>query len=105
LPGTTNNHINNNRRKNMSEDQPSPRSSFTIFAVGALIGAGIALLYAPRSGKETRKLLAKKAKALKERAQDTVESAQEFIHDRKTDMAAVIDSGKEAVDHAKHKRS
>jgi gas vesicle protein len=37
----------------MSDDQPSPRSGFTIFAVGALIGASIALLYAPQSGKET----------------------------------------------------
>jgi gas vesicle protein len=86
----------------MSDDQPSPRSGF---AVGALIGASIALLYAPQSGKETRKLIAKKAKQLKTKAQDTVESAQEFLQDRKADLAAVIDSGKEVVDHAKHKRS
>lgn len=89
----------------MSEDKSSPRSSFTIFAVGALIGAGIALLYAPQSGKETRKLLGKKAKQLKDKAQDTVENAQEFISDRKADLAAVFDSGKDAVDHAKHKKS
>ncbi len=89
----------------MSEEQPSPRSSFTIFAVRALIGAGIALLYAPQSGKETRKLLSKKARQLKDKAQDTVENAQEFISDRKADLAAVIHSGKEAADHAKHKRS
>jgi gas vesicle protein len=89
----------------MSEETPSQRSTFTIFAVGALIGAGIALLYAPQSGKETRKQLAKKARQLKDKAQDTVESAQEFINDRKADFAAVIHSGKEEVDHTKHKRS
>ena len=89
----------------MSEEQSSPRSGFTIFAVGALIGAGIALLYAPQSGKETRKLLAKKAKQLRDKAQDTVENAQEFIKERKADLSAVIHSGKEVVDHAKHKRS
>ena len=89
----------------MSEEPSSPRSGFTIFAVGALIGAGIALLYAPQSGKETRKLLAKKAKQLKEKAQDTVENAQGFIKDRKADLASVMHSGKEAVDNAKHKRS
>ena len=89
----------------MTEEQSSPRSSFTIFAVGALIGAGIALLYAPQSGKETRKLLAKKAKQLRDKAQDTVENAQGFIKDRKADLAAAIDSGKEIVDHAKPKRS
>jgi len=80
----------------MSEETPSQRSTFTIFTVGALIGASVALLYAPQSGKETRKLLARK---------DTVENAQEFISDRKADLAAVIHSGKEGVDHAKHKRS
>jgi gas vesicle protein len=89
----------------MSEETSSQRSSLTIFAVGALIGAGIALLYAPQSGKDTRKLLAKKAKALKDKTQDTVESVQEFIHDRKADLAAVIDSGKDAVNDTKHKRS
>ena len=89
----------------MSEEESSQRSSFTIFAVGALIGAGIALLYAPQSGKETRKLLVKKAKQLRDKAQDTVENAQEFIKDRKADLVAAVDSGKETVDHAKHKRS
>ena len=89
----------------MSEVKSPQRSSFTIFAVGALIGAGIALLYAPQSGKETRKLLVKKGKMLRAKAQDTVENAQEFISDRKADFAAVMHSGKEVVDHAKHKRS
>jgi PAS domain S-box-containing protein len=69
------------------------------------IGAGIALLYAPQSGKETRKLLAKKAAQLKDKAQDTIENAQEFISDRKADLAAVVHSGKEGGDHTKHKRS
>ena len=100
-----NKETNTKRKNTMTEETSSSRSSFTIFAVGALIGAGIALLYAPQSGKETRKQLAKKARQLKDKAQDTVESAQEFISDRKADIAAVIHSGKEVVDHEKHKRS
>jgi gas vesicle protein len=89
----------------MSEVKSPQRSGFTIFAVGALIGAGVALLYAPQSGKETRKLLARKAQLLKDKAQDTVENAQEFIKDRKAGLVAAFHSGKETVDHAKHKRS
>ena len=89
----------------MSEENSTPRSGFKTFAVGALIGAGVALLYAPQSGKETRKLLAKKSKLLKEKAQDTVENAQEFIKDRTAEVAAVFDSGKEAAEGAKHKRA
>jgi gas vesicle protein len=83
----------------MSPDQSSPRSGFSIFAVGALIGAGIALLYAPQSGKETRKLLAKKAKLLRDKAQDTIENAQELIKDGKAHLAAAFDSGHDIAEH------
>ena len=89
----------------MSEGKSSPRSGLTTFAVGALIGAGVALLYAPQSGKETRELLVKKGKLLRDKAQDTVENAQEYIQHKKADLVAAFDSGKEAVDHAKHKQS
>jgi gas vesicle protein len=89
----------------MSEENTSQRSGFTIFAVGALIGAGIALLYAPQSGKETRKLIAKKARALKEKTQDTVESAQEFIKDRKAELVSAFASEKDDAHETKHKRS
>ncbi len=90
----------------MSEQKSTSTGGFTIFAVGALIGAGVALLYAPQSGKETRKMLAKKGKQLRARAQDTIENAQEFIHDGKEKITTMIDQGKELVHHeAKHKRA
>jgi len=41
------------------------------FAVGAIAGAGLALLYAPQSGKETRDLLAKRARDLKDKVGET----------------------------------
>ena len=88
----------------MSEEETSQRSGFAIFAVGTLIGAGIALLYAPQSGKETRKLLSKKAKQLRDMAQNTVESAQEYIKDRKADFAVDSDNDNEHVEHGRHKR-
>jgi gas vesicle protein len=40
------------------------------FLAGAAIGASIALLYAPKSGKETRRLLGKKAKQGREAVSD-----------------------------------
>ena len=86
----------------MSQEQSVPRSGLTIFAIGAAIGAGLTLLYAPQSGKETRKLLAKKARLLRDKAQLTVENAQEIIKDGKTNMAAAFDSAREI---ATHKRS
>ena len=50
------------------------------FLVGAAIGAAVALLYAPQSGKETRRLIAKKGEQSKE---------------------VLIDSGKEVMDRGK----
>jgi gas vesicle protein len=49
------------------------------FAIGALIGGGIALLYAPRSGRETRQLLAIKGRELKDKAQHAIENVKDFV--------------------------
>lgn len=88
---TTN--IKTETEKIMSQENSSSRSGFSIFAVGALIGAGIALLYAPQSGKDTRKLLAQKARLLRDKAQLTVQNTQQFVKDGKADFAAAFDSG------------
>jgi len=88
----------------MSAEQTSTGSGLKTFLAGAAIGAGIALLYAPQAGKETRKYLGKKAKALKDKAQGAVENAQEFINDHKGDVAAALHAGKEVADHVKHRR-
>lgn len=46
------------------------------FVIGAALGAGVALLYAPKSGKETRRLLRRKG----ERAREAlVETGEEII--------------------------
>jgi len=76
------------------------------FAIGALIGTGVALLYAPRSGKETRALIVKKGRALKGQATDAIESAKEFIDDKKAELAAAIEAGKDAMheERAKHQK-
>jgi gas vesicle protein len=43
------------------------------FVAGAAVGAGVALLYAPQSGEETRKYLRKKAEEAKEKVVDAGE--------------------------------
>ena len=74
------------------------------FAIGALIGAGAALLYAPRSGKETRELLAKKGRDLKGQATDALDSAKDYVQGKKAEIAAAVEAGKEAMheERAKH---
>jgi gas vesicle protein len=76
------------------------------FAIGALVGTGVALLYAPRSGKETRELLAKKGHDLKGQASDALDNAKDFVQGKKAELAAAIEAGKDAMreERAKHQK-
>ena len=75
----------------------SDKDSGTNFAIGFLIGAiaGVAIgfLYAPKSGKETRAMLAEKAGELKEKAGEVTEKARE----------AAMEAGKKVKDKLGHK--
>ena len=62
----------------MSERQAGSNTMLLAVAAGA-IGAGIALLLAPRSGIDTRKRLQETADELKHRAHDNVESAKDVV--------------------------
>ena len=92
----------------MSENNATPVGGYlAALAIGALAGAGIALLYAPRSGKETRKLIADKGRALKGQAQDAITDAQNFIEGKKTELAAAVEAGQDAMreEQAKHQKT
>lgn len=73
--------------------QEDEGSKFTWFLMGAALGAAAALLYAPKSGKETRQLLQQKA----QEATDAVSDAKQEIYQRSKEA---IDRGKQAVDDA-----
>ncbi len=77
------------------------------FAIGALVGTGAALLYASRSGKETRELLAKKGRDLKSKASDALEDATDFVQGKKAELAAAVEAGKDAMreERAKHQKT
>ncbi len=65
--------------------------------IGAAIGAGVALLYAPKSGKETRKYLRKKA----ENARDSIVETGEQIYEAGRDVYSKgADMVTEAADSA-----
>ena len=49
-------------------------------ALGALVGAGLALLFAPQSGEETRRYVSRKAKHLAREARDRYDDVREKVH-------------------------
>ncbi|HXI84530.1 MAG TPA: YtxH domain-containing protein [Verrucomicrobiae bacterium] len=91
----------------MTENNSYPVGGFlAVFAIGALAGAGIALLYAPRSGEETRNLIAAKGRELKGKATDALGDARDYIDGKKAEIAAAVEAGKEAMheERAKHQK-
>lgn len=68
---------------------------------GGIIGAGVALLYAPQTGEKTRKEMARFAKKAKRRTRDAVEAVEEFA-DQVSDMAeSVGDRASEILERGK----
>jgi gas vesicle protein len=81
-------------------------SKVSYFLVGLGIGALVGLLYAPKSGDETRDFLSKKAdegrdfaqkkaRELRERAEDLVERSKEIMSRQKDALSSAVDAGKE----------
>ena len=90
--------------------------SLSSFLTGALLGAGVALLFAPQSGREMRGLLRDSAARAKEELSEAVargakawdgatERRQEFVEQGKE---AVREAGRQAqgvAEEGKHKRA
>jgi gas vesicle protein len=68
------------------------------FLVGGGIGAVVALLFAPRSGRETREMITQRANE----SRDRVLSASRNVSDK---VSTYIDKGKEAVSSQKEQLS
>jgi len=73
-------------------------SNIGSFVLGALVGAGMALLFAPQSGKETQEEIRSQAKKLREAAGERLVEAQRELEDR---METVRDGVRERVDMVK----
>jgi gas vesicle protein len=77
--------------------------------LGLALGAGVALLFAPQSGEETRRAVARRARRAQEAAQDFVEDVSGTVADKfnqvRTTVEERIDATFEAVDAKKRQVS
>ncbi|HSW38604.1 MAG TPA: YtxH domain-containing protein [Acidobacteriota bacterium] len=87
--------------------QGSGGEKLLFLMVGAVIGAVTALLFAPRSGEETRNIIASKVREgtdrianesrhLAEMTTEYVEKGKELLQHQKDQMAAAFEAGKQA---------
>ncbi|MFU8818138.1 MAG: YtxH domain-containing protein [Desulfurivibrio sp.] len=67
------------------------------FLAGALTGAAVALLVAPKSGRETRELLSSYGDELRERCRNLPEDAKEHAGGAVDRGKAMIEQGKELI--------
>jgi gas vesicle protein len=81
----------------MSENTTPVGGYLAALGIGALVGAGLALLLAPRSGKETREQLAQGARDLKKNASGILENAQEMVHEKRAAITDAVAAAKEAM--------
>jgi len=71
------------------------------FLVGALSGAAVALLYAPKSGRETREYLGEKAREGRARAADAAAKSRDVLNQGRETITTAIDRGREAYQQAR----
>jgi gas vesicle protein len=99
--------------------------SLLMLLAGGLVGAGIALLYAPLSGEETRRYLRMQKERARSRAQNLTENVKESVSEvvdevkgtidklieegveltkeKKAELLAAIEAGKKAMDKERKK--
>lgn len=89
-------------------------SKISFFIVGLGIGTLLGILFAPKSGDETRDFLTKKAdegreyaqrkaRELRERAEDLIERSKDILNREKGSLAAAVEAGKETYQREKAK--
>lgn len=92
----------------MSENNGNTLAVLKAFLIGSIIGAGVALIFAPQSGEETRKKLSEKTddakKALKDttdqlvkRGHEVVDEGRKSIESLRAEMGKLVDEGKKSI--------
>lgn len=101
----------------MSEERGCSGASVALgFILGGALGASLALLFAPESGRRTRERLRDLAADmrdktidvsgdLRDKAEDAIERGREVFEEKKTILSAAVQAGKEAMQRERDRLS
>jgi len=89
------------------ENTQKESSILVPFLVGGLVGAGIALLLAPKSGKELRQDIKDIASKTRDTVAETVEKGKDLYEESTTAVKGAIEAGKMAYiqERDKHRQA
>lgn len=96
------------------QENSSTAAVLLSFLVGGLAGAAVAVLFAPRSGRETRELLSDRVKEgvskgrdIKDRvvtrSQHLRDDAVDFLEERKERLGSAIEAGQQAYESVRER--
>src|SRR5216110_238582 len=85
----------------MARDDNGAGTVVVAFVLGAITGAAVALLVAPASGEETRRLLAEKAREGREKAGEAAKKGRELWDRQRETLTTAFERGKEAYEQAR----
>ncbi len=71
------------------------------FVMGAIAGAATALLMAPATGTDTRRVLNERAREGREKAGDAAREGADFVRRQREQLSTAIDRGREAYQRAR----
>jgi gas vesicle protein len=85
----------------MARDDGGAGTVVVAFVLGAITGAAVALLMAPATGEETRRMLAEKAREGRDRANDAAQKGRELWDRQRETLSTAFERGKEAYEQAR----
>jgi len=90
----------------MSERENQATVGAMMLIAGGVIGAGLALLFAPQSGKKTRRQIIRYSKKVRNeaeaRVQDTVHSLSDFVENLNDRTSDLLNQGEEVAEEWRH---
>jgi gas vesicle protein len=85
----------------MARDDNGAGTVMLAFMLGAVTGAAVALLMAPATGEDTRRLIADKAREGRDKANEAARQGRELWDRQKETLTTAFERGKEAYDQAR----
>jgi gas vesicle protein len=71
------------------------------FVLGAITGAAVALLMAPATGEEVRRVIGERAREGRQRAEEAARQGRDFVNRQRANVASAVERGRQAYEQAR----